>query len=54
MDCVVRGFAKSQTRLSNFHFTALVGFPASSAGKESSHKGGDPGSTLGQEVPLEK
>ena len=23
MDCIVHGFAKSQTRLSNFHFNAL-------------------------------
>ena len=36
----------------SFHST--FGLPSSSAGKESSCKGRDPGSILGQEVPLEK
>ena len=53
-DCIVHGVTKSQTRLSNFHFTALLGFSGSLAGKEFSCKGGDPGSILGQEVSLEK
>ena len=42
-DCIVHGVTKSQTRLSNFHFTALLGFSGSLAGKEFSCKGGDPG-----------
>ena len=54
MNCIVHGVTKIRTQLSNFHFTALLGFPGSSAGKESSCKGGDSGLILGQEVPLEK
>ena len=40
MDCTVPGVAKSQTRLSDFHFT---GFPGDSAGKESTCNVGDLG-----------
>ena len=35
MDCIVHGVAKSQTRLSDFHFqSSLVGFPGGTSGKE--------------------
>ena len=40
MDYIVPGVAKSQTRLSDFHFT---GFPGDSAGKESTCNVGDLG-----------
>ena len=43
MDCIVHGVAKSQTRLSDFHFTPLgLGFHDSSVGKESTCNAGDP------------
>ena len=41
MDCIVHGVAKSRTRLSD------LGFPDSSAGKESTCNAGDPGSISG-------
>ena len=44
MDYIVPGVAKSQTRLSNFHFT---GFPGDSAGKESARNVGDLGLIIG-------
>ena len=55
MDCIVHGVAKSQTRLSNFHFhfhftqSYVMGFPHSSVGKESACKAGNPGLIPGSE-----
>ena len=48
MDCIVYGVAKSQTRLSDFHFH--MGFPGGSDSKESSCNAGDPGSTPGEGI----
>ena len=48
MDCT--GVTKSQARLSDFHFYFqgdLMGFPGSSADKESACNAGDPGSITG-------
>ena len=48
MDCIVCAVAKSQIQLSDFHFKYMmgrvyeVGFPGSSAGKESTCNTGDP------------
>ena len=49
MDYIVRGVAKSQIRLNDFHFLSKgsKGFPGSSAGKEAAYTAGDPGSILG-------
>ena len=43
MDCIVHGVAKSQTGLSDFHFTSYIylGFPGGSDGKVSTSKSGD-------------
>ena len=43
MDHIVHGVAKSQTQLSDFHFTLLGG----SVGKEAACNAGDPGLILG-------
>ena len=45
MECIVHRVAKSQTQLSDFHFTSLhnYGFPGGSAGKESASNAGDLG-----------
>ena len=51
MDYIVPGVAKSQTRLSDFHFT---GFPGDSAGKESTCKAGDLGLIPGLGRSMEK
>ena len=51
MDYIVPGVAKSQTRLSDFHFT---GFPGDSAGKESACNVGDLGLITDREDLLEK
>ena len=45
MDCIVHGVAKSQTRLSDFHFSQR--FPGGSDGKESACNVGDLGSIPG-------
>ena len=50
MDCIVHGVAKSQTRLSDFHFHFIVlimGFPWWLSGKESACNVGDQGSIPG-------
>ena len=47
MNCIVHGVAKSQTRLSNFHFHMYIGFPNSSVGKDSACNAGDPSSIPG-------
>ena len=49
MDCIVHGVAKSQTGLSDFHFTSYIylGFPGGSDGKVSTSKSGDLGSIPG-------
>ena len=41
MDCIVHGVAKSQTRLSDFHFSQR--FPGGSDGKQSACNSGDLG-----------
>ena len=44
MDYIVHRITKSQTRLSDFHFTlGFWGFPDSSVGKESACNAGEPG-----------
>jgi len=44
MDCIVHGVAKSQTRLSNFHFSCLSGdFLGAASGKESTCNARDTG-----------
>ena len=52
MDSIVHGLAKSQTRLSDFHFH--LGFSCSSVGKESVCNVGDLVRFLGWEDALEK
>ena len=49
MDYIVRGVAKSQIRLNDFHFLSKdsKGFPGSSVGKEATYNAADPGSVLG-------
>ena len=50
MDCIVHGVAKSQTRLSDFHFhfiALIMGFPWWLSGKESAYIVGDLGSIPG-------
>ena len=49
MDCIVHGISKSQTRLSDFHFSLffILGFPGDSDGKESACNAGNPGSIPG-------
>ena len=54
MDCIVHGVPKSQTRLSYFHslthmYIDNMGFPGSSAGKESTCSARDPSSIPGSE-----
>ena len=54
MDCIVHGVPKSRTRLSYFHslthmFIDNMGFPGSSAGKESTCSARDPSSIPGSE-----
>ena len=54
MDCIVHGVPKSRTRLSYFHslthmFIDNMGFPGSSAGKESTRSARDPSSIPGSE-----
>ena len=54
MDCIVHGVPKSRTRLSYFHslthmYIDNMGFPGSSAGKESTCSARDPSSIPGSE-----
>ena len=41
MNCIAHGVTKSHTRLSNFHFTLLQGFPGGASGKEPTCNAGD-------------